>query len=189
MNNFKKNLKSVIRIILLVAAATVIGMNVYMLNASRLAGNEVPMPFGVGMAVVLSGSMEPELSAGDLLLIVEKNSYHERDIIVYQDGRLTVTHRIISITEDEVITRGDANNVDDTPIKPDQIKGEVVMALPYVGFAVNVIKTPIGTVAILALAVFLLERSFRNEKEKDEKELDAIRAEIEKLKKEQNENS
>ena len=44
------------------------GINVYLWNASSLAGNAMPMPFGFGMAVVLSGSMEPVLSVNDLLL-------------------------------------------------------------------------------------------------------------------------
>ena len=185
MNNFKKKLKSVIRIALLVAAAIVIGINVYMLNASRLAGNEVPMPFGVGMAVVLSGSMEPELSAGDLLLIVEKDDYRERDIIVYQDGRMSVTHRIVAMDGDKVITKGDANNVEDSAITYEQIKGVVVLTIPYIGHVVNVIKTPLGTIAIFALAILLMELSFRDQKTNDQKQINRIKAEIEKLKQEQ----
>ena len=67
----------------------------------------------------------------------------------------------------------------------EQIKGEVVLAIPFVGYAVNAIKTPIGTFGLLAGSVFLLERSFHAEKKKDKKELEAIKAEIEKIKQEQ----
>ena len=181
----KKIVKSIVRTALLVLAALIIGVNVYSINASRLAGNTVPMPFGVGAAVVLSGSMEPELSIGDLIIVAERENYEVEDVVVYQDGRMAVTHRIVSISEDEVVTRGDANNIDDDPITPDQIKGEVVLAIPLIGYAVNIIKTPLGTLCILLLAVFLLERSFSLEKAKDIDELDAIKAEIEKLKQEQ----
>ena len=181
----KKKIKSVIRIALLVLVALIIGVNIYTINASRLAGDTVPMPFGVGAAVVLSGSMEPELSAGDLLIVAERKDYNVGDVVVYQDGRMAVTHRIISISEDEVITRGDANNIEDDPIAPTQIKGEVVLAIPFLGYAVNIIKTPLGTLCILALAVFLLERSFHMEKAKDTEELEKIKAEIERLKQEQ----
>lgn len=185
----RKIFKSVIRIMLLVIVAGVIGVNVYLINASRLGGDNVPMPFGVGAAVVLSGSMEPELSTGDLILVAERNSYEVGDVVVYQDGRMAVTHRIVSISDDEIITRGDANNTDDDPIKLEQIKGEVIFAIPFVGHLVNMLKTPIGTLTILVLAVFLLERSFRAEKENDKRKLDAIRAEIERLKDEQNKNT
>lgn len=181
----KKHIKTAIRIATLVLAAMVIGVNVYAITASRLVGDTVPMPFGVGAAVVLSGSMEPEISVGDLLIVGERESYETGDVIVYQDGRMAVTHRIVSISEDEVITRGDANNIEDDPITPEQIKGEVVVVIPLLGYAVNIIKTPLGTLCILALAIFLLERSFRMERSKDTEELEKIKAEIERLKQEQ----
>lgn len=177
----KSPAKTLLRITLLALAALVIGLNVYGINASRLAGDSLPMPLGFGAAVVMSGSMEPELSVGDLLFVVRRESYGVRDVVVYQDGRTAVTHRIVSVSEDEVITRGDANNINDDPITPEQIKGEVVLALPLAGYAVNAVRSPIGTVCILALAVILLECSFRSEKQKDAQELDAIRAEIEEL--------
>lgn len=180
-----KTLKTVIRIALLVLAALVVGLNVYSINASRLAGDPVPMPFGVGSAVVLSGSMEPAVSVGDLLIISEGNNYQVGDIVVYQSGRIAVTHRIVSISGDEVITRGDANNAEDEPISLERIKGKVVMIIPFVGYLVKIIKTPLGTFAIIALAVFLMERSFRVEKEKDDQQLKDIKAEIEKMKREQ----
>lgn len=183
----KKILKASMRTVLLVLVAIIVGINFYTINASKIAGNSVPMPFGVGSAVVLSGSMEPEISVGDLLIVSKQESYEVGDVVVFQDGKLAVTHRIVSISENEVITRGDANNTDDDPITLDDIKGAVVCVIPCVGRLVNMIKTPLGTLVIIALAVFLLERSFRAEKEKDKKQLDDIKAEIEKLKREQSE--
>ena len=178
----KRTVKTVIRITLLVLVAVIVGVNVYSINASRLTGDSVPMPFGVGAAVVLSGSMEPELSVGDLLIVRERDSYEVGDVVVYQTGRTAVTHRIVSIEGDEVIAKGDANNVEDDPITRAQIKGAVVCAIPLAGRVVNAIKSPLGTLCILALAVLLLERSFHVAKQKDKDELAAIKAEIERLK-------
>ena len=124
-------------------------------------------------------------SVGDLLIISRQDAYQVGDIVVYQSGRIAVTHRIVSISEDEVITRGDANNAEDDPIPPERIKGEVVLIIPCVGYLVNIIKTPLVTLAIIALAVFLMECSFRIEKEKDKQRLEDIKAEIEKLKRDQ----
>lgn len=185
----KKRIRAAVRVALLVIAAIIVGLNVYGINASRLAGNTVPMPFGVGAAVVLSGSMEPELSVGDLLIVVRCDNYELRDVIVYQDRQTAITHRIVSMSDDSIITRGDANNADDDPITLEQIKGKVVFSIPLVGYLVNMIKTPLGTVVILGLAVFLLERSFRVQKENDKRRLDDIKAEIEKLKQEQGKDS
>ena len=182
----KNKSKTIVRIISLILIALIFGVSIYTVNAARIAGNAVPMPFGVGAAVVLSGSMEPELSVGDLLILAEKDEYFVGDIVAFQDGRMAVTHRIAAFTEDGVITRGDANNVNDDPILPEQIKGKVVFVIPLVGYVVNVIKTPLGTLAILAIAVFLSEYSFRSDKKKHETELDSIKAEINRLKEEQN---
>ena len=182
MKKNHKKLKTALRLLLVSLAAAVIGVNFYAANAAKVVGNAIPMPFGVGSAVVLSGSMEPEISIGDLLFISEREGYEVGDVVVYQDGKMAVTHRIVSISGNEVITRGDANNTEDDPITLEQIKGEVVLAIPYVGSVVNAIKTPLGTICILALAIFLLERSFSAEKQQKKEELDAIRAEIEKLK-------
>jgi len=176
--------KTIIRISLLTLVALIVGVNIYSINASRLAGDPVPMPFGVGAAVVLSGSMEPELSTGDLLFVAKSETYEVGDVVVFQEGRIAVTHRIVSMTDTEVITKGDANNVEDDPITLDRIKGKVTLVIPLVGHLVNAIKTPVGTIVILAVAIFLLERSFRSERRRDDEELDAIRAEIEKLKQE-----
>jgi len=182
VKTFKIKPKTVLRTLLLVLIALVIGVNLYAINASRIAGNAVPMPFGVGAAVVLSGSMEPALSTGDLLIISETNDYAVGDVIVFQEGRIAVTHRIINMTQEHVITQGDANNTPDTPITREQIKGEVILAIPLVGYLVNAIKSPVGTLLIILLAVWLVEHPYRLEKENDRKRLAEIKAEIEKLK-------
>ena len=196
-------IKTVVRIFLLTLAALIIGLNVYTINASRLAGDAVPMPFGVGAAVVLSGSMEPALSVGDLLIVTREESYGIGDIVVYQDGSTAITHRIVGMEEAEVdspspegsqpavelriTTQGDANDTPDDPISPTQIKGRVAFSIPLVGYIVNVIKTPIGTLLILAAALFLLERSFRLDKKRDDDQLEEIRRQIEELKKQREE--
>lgn len=143
------------------------------------------MPLGFGLTVVLSGSMEPALSVGDMLVVAPQESYEVEDVVVFQTGRSAVVHRIISITKEGVITRGDANNTDDEPIALESIKGKVIIVIPFVGYIVNLIKTPIGTIILLGLAVWLLEGSFKKDKKQNDAELDAIRAEIERLKYEQ----
>lgn len=179
----KIQLKSVIRISVLVLLAVLIGVSIYSINASMLGGNALPMPFGFGMTVVLSGSMEPELSVDDLLIVTPSDTYEVGDVVVYQTQRTAVVHRIVSINGDKIITRGDANNTDDDPITKENIKGKVIFAIPFIGLIVNLIKTPFGTILLLGAAVWLLESSFKKEKDKKAEELAAIRREIEELKK------
>lgn len=179
----KIQLKSVIRISVLVLLAVLIGVSIYSINASMLGGNALPMPFGFGMTVVLSGSMEPELSVDDLLIVTPSDTYEVGDVVVYQTQRTAVVHRIVSINGDKIITRGDANNTEDDPITKENIKGKVIFAIPFIGLIVNLIKTPFGTILLLGAAVWLLESSFKKEKDKKAEELAAIRREIEELKK------
>lgn len=179
----KISFKSVIRISVLVLLAVLVGISIYSINARMLGGNALPMPFGFGMTVVLSGSMEPELSVDDLLIVTPADTYEVGDVVVFQTQRTAVVHRIVAINGDEIITRGDANSSDDEPITLQNIKGRVVCAIPFVGLIVNLIKTPVGTVILLGLAFWLLEASFKKEKAQKQTELDAIRREIEELKK------
>ena len=178
-------MKSAARIILLALAAMAVGLGIYRINAERVTGNVLPMPFGAGTAVVLSGSMEPELSVGDLLIVVPSGEYVVNDVVVFQDGRTPVVHRIVRYEDGKAVTKGDANNAEDEPIPREIIKGKVVFVIPFVGHIVNVLKTPFGVLAMLGAAVWMMESSFRKEKSEEQKQLRQLRAEIEKLKKEQ----
>lgn len=184
-SNMKKYLRSsVVRYLILGLLALAIGVNVFILNASHLTGNAVPMPFGVGASVVLSGSMEPALSVGDLIVIREREQYENGDVIVYQNGSMPVVHRIVNISDETVTTCGDANNVNDDPFPVAAIKGEVVAALPRVGYAVWMLKSPVAVVVMLAAAVLLIEISFRIGKTEKEEEKEKIKREIRELMKE-----
>ena len=178
----------IVRYLVLGLLAVVIGVNVFALNAAHLTGNALPMPFGIGVSVVLSGSMEPALSVGDLLIVREQDHYQTGDIVVYQSGSMPVVHRIVDISGETVITRGDANNASDTPFPLAAVKGEVVASIPLVGHAVWAMKSPAATVAMLAAAVLLVEWSFHSGKAEKEQEKEKIKAEIRALKKELEEN-
>lgn len=183
MKQFKKpKLKNLLRLLLLIICGLILGVNVYLANAHSLAGNQLPMPFGYGMSVVLSGSMEQRLSVDDLVIIKATDDYQVNDIVLYQDGNSLVIHRIIDIDGDTVTTKGDANNVADEPINKSQIKGVLVCDIAGLGAVVNILKQPVSIVIILAAALLLTELSYRKEKDKDTEELDKIKAEIQKLK-------
>ena len=178
--NAKK--KSILRHILLVILGLVLGINLYLANARGVVGNQMPMPFGTGAAVVLSGSMEPTLSKGDLIFVRQAGELHTGDIVVYQSENMLVVHRIITIDGDTVVTQGDANNAADDPIDLSQVKGVVRFHIPYIGTILEAIKTPIGTLVTLLLAFALVELSFRRQKEKDNEDLEQVKAEIRRLK-------
>ena len=170
--------KKVFHYVLLVILAVMIGSGLYSLNASRLTGDQIPMPFGIGGSVVLSGSMEPALSVGDLLIVREAPAYHPGDVVVYQSGRMPVVHRILSMDGEFAVTQGDANNAPDEPVALSAIKGRVVLSVPLVGYAFLALKTPVGIIVAVAAAVLLVEGSFRSNRKEKEDEQEKLKAEI-----------
>ena len=132
---------------------------VYLWNARTLGGNEMPMPFGVGASVILSGSMEPTLRVNDLVFIRRADCYQVGDVVVYQSGNMPVIHRLIALEGDMALTQGDANNVPDAPVSMTSIKGKLALRIPYAGMAVQAIQTMPGTLAVIGLAVWLMIRS------------------------------
>lgn len=187
MKQFSKpkfHLKNTLRLLLLIVCGLILGVNVYLANANSLVGNQLPMPFGYGAAVVLSGSMEPEFSEGDLIVVKETGAFKENDIVVFQDGNSLVVHRIIDLDGETVTTKGDANNTADEPIHVSSVKGKVLFWIPFAGNIVEFLKTPVGIICIIVAAIALIEIPRRTEKKKDDEEREKIIAEIERLKKE-----
>lgn len=177
--------KTFLRRVLLIVCGTILGVNVYLANARSLVGNQLPMPFGFGAAIVLTGSMEPTFSAGDLIVVKETDVVAVDDIVVYQDGSSLVVHRVIDIADGSITTQGDANNVADDPIECSAVKGIVLFWIPYAGSVVSLIKSPVGTICLIAAAIALVEIPHRKEKEKDDEERQKIIDEIRRLKDEQ----
>lgn len=179
----------IFRIVLIIIAGLTVGLGVFSWNASGLLGNQLPMPFGFGASVVLSPSMEPVLNVNDLVFVTKADSYREGDVVVYQEGNMLIIHRIISIDGDNVITKGDANNSADDPIKMDDILAKYSFRIPFVGIIIKYIRTVPGTLLVLILAIFLLYRSRQKEREKDKEELEDIVEEIKRLRKQQAESA
>ncbi len=180
MSKQKKKLH-VLRRLLLIVAAILLGLNIYKWNAQSLMGNQLPMPFGYGISVVMSGSMEPTLQVDDLVVIRETDTVQVSDIIVYQSRDSLVIHRVLEIDGDSIVTRGDANNAADEAIALSDVKGVMVASVPRIGAVVQFVKQPAVVAVILIAAVALTELSFRRDKQKDRKELEDIEDEIRRL--------
>lgn len=179
----------VLRYVVLIVLGLLLGFNVYLLSARNIAGNQMPMPFGIGSAVVQSGSMEPTFYKGDLLFVKEQSDYNVGDIVVYQTESILVVHRIISLDGGTVITQGDANNAPDEPFSITHIKGSVVGRVPGVGHAIDFLKTPLGILLLIGCAVTLTELSFRRDKKAAEeaekaRHIRRMKREIEQLRRE-----
>ena len=181
----KNKFLPILRTIFLIVVSVAVGINVYNWNAKSLTGNVLPMPFGYGAAVVLTGSMEPTIMTDEMIIVKAQENYEVGDVVVYQSGYSLVVHRIVAMDDQTVMTRGDANNVDDEPMELSRIKGEVIAHIPHVGTVIQVLKSPVATVILIAGVILIVEMSFRKKKEDDDQQLQQIKDEIRRLKEEQ----
>jgi signal peptidase I len=98
----------------------------------------IPTIFGEKPLVVISGSMEPTLNVGGILYYHEKDfeDFKVDDVIVYQLEDHIISHRVYDITENGIITKGDANNsYDNLLINENQILGEGTnWCIPLIGY-------------------------------------------------------
>lgn len=180
-DKMKKNIQFGLRVVLIIIISVVFGLAVYSWNLKSLRGDVFPMPFGIGMGVVQTGSMRPTITEEDLIVVKKTNDYEIDDIVVYQDNSKLVVHRIIRFEGDMIITEGDNNDGEDAPISVDQIKGEVVDIVYGLGGVIKFIKSPTGIILILGAAVILLIMSYKREKQEDQDKLDLLKQEIRKL--------
>ena len=67
------------------------------------------------------------------ILIYKTQNIKERDIVTFKRADGFVTHRVTKISGNKVITKGDANNVEDDEIDISDIIGKVI----YVGWILN----------------------------------------------------
>ena len=182
-SNAKKNIgRLVFRLALMAFLGLFIGTSLYSLNAKKLLRNAMPMPFGYGTSIVLSGSMEPTLSVNDMVIVKEKPEYEVGDVVVYQSGYSLIIHRIIVAGNDSYVTQGDANNIPDNPIEKDAVKGAMVASVPYAGIIVRFLQSAPGAILTIALAILLMNLSWKKERAEDDQKLDAIKDEIRRLK-------
>ena len=131
--------------------------------------------------VVLTGSMEPEIKPGDYITVIKKNkdSYKVGDVVTYvrttdSGDKERVTHQIISIDGEQVITQGtSASNTNaDDPITKDDILGKHILTIPKLGYVMKFLSSTTGIILIvgLILAVIFWEITEPKKDEKDEKE-------------------
>jgi len=99
------------------------------------------------MASITSGSMWPDLKKGDLVLIKgiqDKSEIKVGDIVVYKNPKGFTIHRVVKLDEDTLITKGDANNVNDSPVRYEEVIGKTLT------FSKTIVKLPIvGGIGLL----------------------------------------
>lgn len=172
--------KGIVRGLLIVIVCLFAFYNVYMLIARYAFHDRMPTFFGLAFAVVATGSMEPEIAAGDVIVTKAQEGYEAGDIITYLDEARGeyVTHRIVRTEGGNYITKGDANNAEDAPVAASAVVGKVISVWRGVGDVIGFLQSPLGLLAVFGagvliwLATDLLTGTFgrKDEQERSEKQ-------------------
>lgn len=152
-------LKKIWNIVSSILVAMIVLCAVFLMG-SRLLGYQV--------FTVISGSMEPEYSVGDLIYVKAVNP---NDIevgmpitFVLNEDLVVATHRVIGVDAENqyFYTKGDANDTADAaPVHFNNVIGVPQFSIPLLGYVSDFIQNPPGTYitigigAILIIAVFL----------------------------------
>ena len=137
---------------------------------------------------VLSGSMEPEVKVGSLVVThsVDAEEIGVGDIITFRSNTADVqmvTHRVIGIGRSSSLyfeTQGDANEDPDPATVPARnLVGKVSFHIPYWGYFTEFIKTPFGFLlavvipgsAIIALYIIAVWRTIASNMKQEPKKV------------------
>jgi len=134
-------------------AAEYLGLTIAILLMSVAVFTYVGPHLGWRVDAVLSGSMEPELMTGSLVVtrFIEPEAVVVGDIITFRptnNGENMITHRVIGIGQSSSLyfeTKGDANEDPDPFIVPARnLVGKISFHASYWGYATEFLKTPLG---------------------------------------------
>ncbi|KYG27626.1 signal peptidase I SipW [Alkalihalobacillus trypoxylicola] len=139
-------------------------MSMFILVISSRATEGEPNILGYQIKTVLSGSMEPEMLTGSLILIQkaeQKDRFTVGDVVTYRTAEnVLITHRIIEVINNgqSYITKGDHNNGPDIePVLSDNIVGKYTgITVPYVGYVTQFIQSKQGALILFIIPGVLL---------------------------------
>ena len=103
--------------------------------------------------------MKNSINVGDAVLVKINDDYKVGDIVTYKSGNDYITHRVVKEQDDYIITKGDANNINDNPIDRSLVLGKVVKIIPELGVWKKVLLTP-KVIVLILLTLFIFSILF-----------------------------
>lgn len=119
---------------------------------------------GFKILVVKSGSMEPAIKTGSVVIGKDFSDYNVGDIVTFKNAdkpKETTTHRIAKIeyrgSDKLFTTKGDANNsVDGESISQDRIVAKVIFKIPYFGYIAAFARSLPGLIIIIIIPATII---------------------------------
>lgn len=151
-----------------IVAVTIIAfIGLFLLSVA--AAERLPLVGDYEPMIVQSGSMEPGIRVGGVVLVkknIDTRDLTEGDVITFMTPNQTgqssyTTHRVTEVAyEDDVrsfMTKGDANESPDSWVVPaGSVMGREVLSVPFLGYGIRYIKSPLGFMAVIVLPALLI---------------------------------
>ena len=166
-NTIAKKIVNIILDILIVILAIILLITIYNNIQIKILGNDYASFFGNSVFEVQTGSMEPEISAGDWIIVKYEKNIELNDIVTFEHKGQYITHRVIEAYNGTYVTKGDANSAKDQPISKDKIIGKVTKVLPHFGILRRTIFNPI-VLMFLIITCYLISITFKKPTEKEQ---------------------
>ena len=106
--------------------------------------------------------MKPAINMGDMIVTGPVNGplngeVEAGTIVTYEHGKETVTHRVLSVDGDALVTKGDAaEDPDPWAVTLSDVKGTYLFKIPYVGYLLSFIQSKLGWFLVIILPAALL---------------------------------
>ncbi len=150
-----KTLGNIIYTLIIVALLSVAGLFV----ASLL-----PIPGHIEIKIVQSGSMEPTIPTGSVIVIRPTPPYRVGDIVTFGEdtgSQIPTTHRIVAVektpTGERFVTKGDANEEADTGYtNANTVIGRVIFSIPGIGYILDFAKKPLGFALLIGIPALMI---------------------------------
>ena len=170
-----KRKKIVVTIIYIILVPLLL-YNITLIFKSLINPNKTPDFFGYKTYVIISGSMEPNLKIGDIVIVkkVDEDQLNVGDIISFRQGQNVVTHRISQIKneygEKVYVTKGDHNNTEDAgTIDYSYIEGKVVNSIKKMGKLVIFFQGKLSILVIVIVFYMYLTQTNKINKRKEDR--------------------
>lgn len=155
----QKKIKKILKCILYPIAIFIVICAIDIVYQKTVKKEENINLFGFRPYMVLSGSMEPNLQVGDIVVSknVSQNQVEIGDIITFEDENgATITHRVVDIIIKDgkklYQTKGDNNSAKDVGlVSIENVKGEYTFKISGAGRIVTQIITPRGLILIILI--------------------------------------
>jgi len=131
--------------------------------------------FGVEIKIVKSGSMEPAIPTGSLVVVRPVDVYKAGDVITFGEdtkNEIPTTHRIESVRTAQggpfYTTKGDANEErDPEEVAARAVIGKVLFHVPGAGYVLDFARQPLGFALLIGLpaAMIIIDEAFNIFKE------------------------